>query len=104
MSYEENKISDLIDGGLLRREQEWFEKTLIVGCKIKIGAKYSKEHGFDEGEIIELIEGSFEYDNGLYTENQYTPSIWDERENDFDSIYHLFGNNFENFLDCEVVK
>lgn len=82
---------------------EWFEENLIVGAKIKIGAEYSKEYGFAEGEIIELIEGHFEHDNGLYTEDQTAPSIWDEKQKDFDSIYHLFGNKFENFLDCEIL-
>ena len=68
------------------------------------GKEYSKEYGFTEGEIIELIEGHFEHDNGLYTEDQTAPSIWDEKQKDFESIYHLFGNEFENFLDCEVVS
>lgn len=83
---------------------EWFEENLIIGTKIKIGKKYSEEYGFDEGEIIELIEGEFEHDNGLYTETQTCPSIWCEDEKDFDSIYHLFGNHFENFLDCEILN
>jgi len=80
------------------------EKKLVVGAKIKIGRIYAKEHYCTEGEIIELVEGSFEYDNGLYTEQQTAPSVWDEKQKDFDSIYHLFGNDLENFLDCEIVK
>lgn len=84
-------------------EQE-LEKKLIVGTKIKIGKQYSEEFGFEENEIIELIEGYFDYDNGLYTETQTAPSIWDEELKDFDSIYHLFGNHFENFLDCEIIS
>ena len=104
MSYDEQRISDQIDGGLHQQKIEWFEENLIVGAKIKIGKEYSKEYGFTEGEIIELIEGHFEHDNGLYTEDQTAPSIWDEKQKDFESIYHLFGNEFENFLDCEVVS
>ena len=84
-------------------EQE-FEEKLIIGAKVKIGKQYAQEYGFEEGEVIELVEGSFEYDNGLYTENQSAPAIWDESQKDFDSIYHLFGNHFENFLDCEVLS
>ena len=57
-----------------------------------------------EGQVIELIEGHFEYNNGLYTESQTAPSIWDSEVNDYHSIYHLFGNDLENFLDCEVVS
>jgi len=77
---------------------------LKVGTKIKIGKKYSKEHGFNEGEIITLVNGSFEHYNGLYTENQDCPSIWDEGSNEFDSIYHLFGNHFEYWMDNTIVK
>ena len=79
------------------------EKKLIVGAKIKIGKRYAKEFFCTEGEIIELVEGHFDYDNGLYTEDQIAPAVWDEKQNDYDSIYHLFGNNFEYFYDCEVL-
>jgi hypothetical protein len=103
MSYDENRISDLIDGGLHQQNKEWFEKTLTVGCKIKIGKEYAHEYGFDEGEIIELVEGSFEHENGLYTETVSCPAIWSEEQGDFDSIYHLFGNGFEYFMDNEIV-
>jgi hypothetical protein len=24
--------------------------------------------------------------------------------NEFDSIYHLFGNDLENFMDCKIVE
>ena len=87
-----------------RKVNEGFEKNLKIGTKIKIGKKYSEQYGFSEGEIITLIEGNFEHDNGLYTETEYYPAIWDEKLKDFDSIYHLFGNEFENFLDCEIIK
>ena len=104
MSYDEQRISDQIDGGLHKQKIEWFEKTLIIGAKIKIGKQYAEEFGFDEGEVITLVDGSFEHDNGLYTETESCPAIWCDVQKDFDSIYHLFGNNFENFLDCEVVS
>jgi len=84
--------------------KEKLEKKLIVGAKVKFGKEYAKFSKSIEGEVIELIEGEFEYDNGLYTEIQTAPSIWDARQKDFDSIYHLFGNNLENFLDCEIIK
>ncbi len=79
------------------------ESKLVVGTKIKYGKQYAEFAGVNEGEVIELVEGSFEYDNWLYTENQTAPSIWDESQKDFDSIYHLFGNDLEDFMDCEIV-
>ena len=80
------------------------EQKLIVGAKIKIGKRYAEEFGFDDGEVITLIEGSFEHDNGLYTETESCPAIWCDTQKDFDNIYHLFGNDLENFLDCEVIE
>ena len=78
------------------------EEVLIVGASIQIGKQYAEAFpDFTEGQIITLIDGTFEYDNGLYTENQDCPSIWNVDE--FDSIYHLFGNNFEYFYDCRVL-
>ena len=78
-------------------------EKLIVGTKIKIGKKYADDFGFDEGQVIELVEGYFEYENGLYTETQSCPAIWDESQKDFDSIFHLFGNVLEYWYDCEIV-
>lgn len=74
---------------------------LIVGAKVKIGKNYSKKGRFKAGQVITLIEGWFEYENGLYTEDISTPSI--KADDDFDSIYHLFGNDLEYFADCEVL-
>lgn len=85
--------------------KEQFEEKLIVGTKIKIGKEYSKHchNTLKEGQIIELINGSFECENGLYNFIEDAPSIWSEYDEDFDSIYHLFGNDFEYFLDCTIV-
>lgn len=58
----------------------------------------------EEKDIIELIKGTFERDNGLYCYDVTAPSIWDEEEKDFDSIYHLFGNDLQRFSDCEIVN
>ncbi|WP_428739450.1 hypothetical protein [Sulfurimonas sp.] len=84
--------------------KEYLKGKLNIGTKIKIGRKYAEENThFKEGQIIELIEGEFYYDNGLYEETQCTPSIWDEKARDFDSIYHLFENDLSGFLDCRIV-
>lgn len=80
--------------------------NLKIGDKIKIGKKYSifSNNQFKPGEIIILIDGEFDEYNGLYTETLHAPSIWDEEQQEFDSIFHLFGNDLEDFLDCEVIK
>ena len=77
---------------------------LVVGAKIKIGKKYAKQiGGLKAGEVITLVEGTFEYDNGLYDQTQTAPAIWDADAKEFDSIYHLFGNDLEDFMDCKVI-
>lgn len=83
---------------------EQLEQGLQVGTKIKIGKKYSEEHGFEPNQIIELVEGVFDEDNGLYTTTSTAPSVWNETLDEFDSIYHMFGNNLEDFMDCEIVE
>lgn len=78
--------------------------NLKVGTKIKIGNKYASEHGFYPNEVIELIEGIFDEYNGLYAYTSKAPAIWNEDQGEFDSIYHLFGNDLEDFMDCEIVE
>lgn len=89
--------------------KEYLEKhikpLLIVGASIKIGKHYAEEvGGFKVGEVVTLIEGHFDFDNGLYTVGQTAPSVWNEDAKEFDSIYHLFGNDLEDFFDCEIIK
>ena len=79
--------------------KQQFEEKLLVGTKIKIGRKYADEQGFKEGEIITLVNGTFEIYNGI----EHAPSVWSESQKDFDSIYYLFGNDFEYFLDCVII-
>lgn len=46
-------------------DKEELKEKLIVGAKIKIGKQYAEDsERFKEGEIIELIKGTFEKDNG----------------------------------------
>lgn len=79
--------------------------NLEVGDQIRIGKEYAKKiGGLKSGETITLIKGYFEHDNGLYTDTIECPSIWNEDEEDFDSIFHLFGNNLEKFMDCEILN
>ena len=77
-------------------------QELKVGDIVKIGKESSKACGLKAGTVIVLI-GILDYDNGIYCETQTSPSIWNEERKEFDSIYHLFGNNLEDFLDSEVI-
>lgn len=80
------------------------DKTnMTVGKVIKFGEEYRKKH-HQELQYAQLIDGYFDHDNGLYTETQSAPSIYngDEGEEGFDSIYHLFGNKLEDWMDCEL--
>jgi len=84
------------------------EEELLVGAKIRIGEKYAEHLGDHNGlkanEVIDLVEGQFEVDNGLYTFYEYAPSIKSRIDCEYESIYHLFGNDLETFMDCEVLK
>lgn len=76
------------------------------GDSIKFGKQWCKEHGNEDfvGKTIKLTPQYFEEDNGLYTYYSECPGIYNEEDEEAESIYHLFGNNFENFLDCELIK
>lgn len=85
--------------------KESLEDSLTVGTQIKIGENYaSKYTEFTSGEIIELVEGWFENDNGLFVEDVSCPAVFNEPQKQFHSIYHLFGNNLEDFADCQIIK
>ena len=78
--------------------------VLVVGARIRLGPKYCKHsHLFKAGQVITLVEGVFERDNGLYDIEEYAPSVFVEVDREYNSIFHLFDNNLENFLDCEVL-
>lgn len=80
------------------------KELLVVGAQIKLGKEYcANHHGCTDGEIITLVEGEFDYDNGLYMETQRCPSAWNELAKEFDSVYHLFENDLSGFMDCEIV-
>ncbi|MFY0516472.1 hypothetical protein ACOMCU_01385 [Lysinibacillus sp. UGB7] len=76
------------------------------GDSVKFGEKWCEEHGRKEliNQIVKFSPQWFEDDNGLYTYDVECPGIYDEVNKEADSIYHLFGNNFEKFMDCELVK
>lgn len=86
----------------MNKQDNWL--NLQVGDKIKIDKKSSKVCGLKEGEIIILIQGQFDEYNGLYDETVYAPSIWNDEQKEFDSIYHIFGNDLGDFLDSEIIK
>jgi len=81
------------------------EKDLVIGTRIRLGDEYCKQHGTpeDSGKVITLVEGSFDSENGLYTETVNAPSVWDEVAGDWDSIFHLFENDLSGFSDCSIL-
>ena len=80
------------------------ESQLVVGARVKIGPAYAAAHpNCKAGDIITLVRGEFEHENGLYTEHVSVPSIWDSDSREFDSIYHLFENDLSGFMDCEIL-
>lgn len=85
------------------KTKEEFEQKLVVGTKIKIGKEYVKEiGGFEEGEIITLEMLPFEYDSDFGGGVEYAPGVFNGHE--YDSIYHLFGNDFEWWYDNTIVE
>ncbi len=80
--------------------------NLKSGDKIKFGVIYCNKTGRRNlmNKTIMLTPQSFEYDNGLYTEDQECPGIYSETEGEPESIYHLFGNKLEEFYDCLLIK
>lgn len=76
------------------------------GDSIKFGKKWCKAHKSNDliNKVVKLTPQWFEEDNGLYCYETECPGIWDEENQEADSIYHLFGNNLEDFMDCELIK
>lgn len=76
------------------------------GDSIKFGEQYCKKYGLEylTGETVMMTPQYFEEDNGLYTYTSECAGIYNNRNEEADSIYHLFGNNFEYFMDCELIK
>lgn len=76
------------------------------GDSVKFGEKWCKEHGRKDliNKVIKFTPQWFEDDNGLYSFETECPGIYDEENQEAYSIYHLFGNYFENFMDCELIK
>ena len=76
------------------------------GDSVKFGGKWCKEYRRDDllNQVVKFTPQWFEVDNGLYTYETECPGIYDVESQEADSIYHLFGNNFENFMDCELIK
>lgn len=76
------------------------------GDSILFGEKWCLEHGREylTNKVIKLTPQYFEDDNGLYCFDRECPGIYDEENEESDSIYHLFGNKFERLMDCEIIK
>ena len=78
------------------------ERRLVVGARVKLGKQYCARAPEDSGAVITLVNGEFWHDDG-YGTTETAPAIWNDEQKEFDSIYHLFGNELDEFLDCEIV-
>lgn len=76
------------------------------GDSVKFGEKWCVEHNSEHliGKTIMMTPQWFDYDDDLGGGVTECPGMLEEGSNDPDSIYHLFGNNFENFMDCVHIK
>lgn len=76
------------------------------GDSVKFGEKWCKEHGRQNliNQVIKFTPQWFENDNGLYSFQTECPGIFNEECEEPESIYHLFGNTFEKFMDCQLIK
>lgn len=76
------------------------------GDSIKFGIKWCNHYGRKDllNKTIKLTPQWFEEDNGLYSYDSCCPGIWNEEDEEADSIYHLFGNNLELIMDCKIIK
>lgn len=76
------------------------------GDSVKFGVEWCNKYGSKNllNKTIMMTPQYFEEDNGLYSYESECPGIWDEKSQEADSIYHLFGNHFEWFSDCQLIK
>ena len=76
------------------------------GDSIIFGENYCKRWNLEYliGKTIKLTPQYFDNDNGLYSYEEECPGIYNEVDEEADSIYHLFGNDFEYFMDCKLIK
>jgi hypothetical protein len=76
------------------------------GDSVKFGKKWCKNNRRKDlvNKVVRFTPQWFETDNGLYCDDIECPGIWDEVNDEAESIFHLFGNHFEKFMDCELFK
>lgn len=76
------------------------------GDSIVLGEKYCQENSREDlnGKTVKLTPQYFEDENGIYSYFNEYPGVYNEENEEAESIYHLFRNNFENFKDCELIK
>lgn len=76
-------------------------EKLIHGSTLKIGANYAKGNPcFFPGQLLQI----FAWDFGEYPEEiDEASAVYNPTSGEVESIYHLFGNKLENFMDCEVI-
>lgn len=74
------------------------------GDRVTFGKEWCEANGFSEllGETWTIGVVEYEYDNGLYVDDLTCPGIIFDDEGY--SVWYLFGDDFENLMDCSVVK
>lgn len=76
------------------------------GDSVKFGERWCKDHNSIHliGKIVMMTPQWFEYDDDLGGGIDQCAGMFEEGSEEPDSIYHLFGNDFEYFSDCELIK
>jgi hypothetical protein len=76
------------------------------GDSVKFGEKWCNEHNCDHliGKTVMMTPQWFDYDDDHGGGVDECPGMVVIDGEDPQSIFHLFGNDFENFMDCEHIK
>lgn len=77
-------------------------KKIEINDVIRIGKEASKVLGLEEGEKIE-VDHWYEVVNCEDSVIKKVPEIWDDKFEEYKTVEEFFGENCENFLDCEIV-
>jgi len=76
------------------------------GDSIKFGPEWCANCGLEElaGKTIMMQPHLFDYDDDMGGGWEEAPGMMLEGWSDPESIFHLFGNNLDEMMDCEHIK
>jgi len=102
-------------GGVTKVEKtiRYSHEDFNIGDSIILGKEFCEENGFPyTGKELNFVKGSFDADNGLYAYTEYAISLasidicatedYVTGEDEYESIFHLFGNNLDGCMDCKM--